>query len=302
MERLRRAIRWLTPFGIRAPRHQAWAEAQHAASIERAKAERQRLLKQAAAAGAAEREEFDYELAIAVLAESGLSEQQVRDGSMPEESLELVTKRLADHLTGDPPLALHVGNFVGVSLAYLTAALRAHDPRALVVSIDPAMTHRGIEAPDRIALRLLDRFGLTANSMVITGFTRERNMPDDGYVWPDHAAPRAMSAEAAADLLGGHAACENVLPNLARLLPGQFDLALLDGNHEAGYLSAELRDVDVLLRPGGLLVLDDVGDDFWDDLSDLFAELASGDRGYAQLDRDGRVGLLARTPAGDPAR
>lgn len=290
------------PYGIQAPRHARWREARDAEAVERAKEERRRRLEQLAEAGPAAQGEFDYELAVAVLAESGLSEEQVRQGSIPEESLELVAKRLPDHLTDEPPLALHVGNFVGVSLAYLTAALRAHDPRALVVSIDPAMTHRGIEAPDRIALRLLDRFGLTANSMVVTGFTRERNMPDDGYVWQEHAPPSAMSAEAAASALAGHAACENVLPNLARLLPGRFDLALLDGNHEGGYLREELRDVDTLLRPDGLLVLDDVGVDFWDDLRDLFTELASGERGYTRLDHDGRVGVLARAPAVDPAR
>ena len=301
MERVKRGARWLMPYGIQAPRHARWQEARYAESVERAKQERRRLLRAAADADPAAEAEFDYELAIAALAESGLSEEQVRQGSIPEESLKLVEARLAEHVAGDPPLALHVGNFVGVSLAYLTAALRARDPRALVVSIDPAMTHRGIEAPDRIALRLLDRFGLTANSMVITGFTRERNMPDDGYVWQEAAPPSAMSAEAAASALGGHAACENVLPNLARLLPGQFDLVLLDGNHEGGYLREELRDVDVLLRPDGLLVLDDVGVDFWDDLRDLFDELASGDRGYARLDHDGRVGVLARAAAVDPA-
>jgi len=188
---------------------------------------------------------------------------------------------------------LHVGNFVGISLAALSAELRDHDPESIVISVDPGIPHRGVDAPDRVALRLLDRFGLTSNNIVITGFSREKSVRDDGLVCGPHPAYTAP-VEAVATALATDAACESVLPNLARLLEGRFDLVMLDGNHDADYLREELRDVARLLREGGLLVLDDVDGGVWEDIAAVFAELAGGGAGYRQAGFDGRVGLLER--------
>jgi hypothetical protein len=215
---------------------------------------------------------------------------------MSRDSLDFVGKLLAEHLPAGPPLGLHVGNFVGVSLAHLTAAMRAKHEDALVVSIDPGMPHRGIQAPDRVTLSLLDRFGLTANNLLVTGFTLARNIRDEGYVISETAPLAAISADTAATALEKDAACEQVLPNLARLLPGRFDVAVLDGNHDGDYLREELRHVDVALRPGGLLVIDDIHTSFWAGVRAVFDDLSAEGSGYALVGNDGRVAVLARTP------
>lgn len=225
---------------------------------------------------------FDYDTAVDLLSQAGLDEEQVRAGSMPPETL----RWIAGHVRG--ALALHVGNFVGVSLAAFTDALVEHDPTALVVSVDPGMTHRGIEDPQRHALALLDRFGLQANSLVITGFSGAKSPRDDGLDWADAGGARLPDAATADD-----AACEQVVPNLARLLEGRFDVVLLDGNHDGDYLREELDHVARLLKPGGVVILDDVVEGFWQSIADVFAGAADDER-FESLGHDGRAGMLRR--------
>jgi hypothetical protein len=228
-------VAWAAPYGLIARRREQ-QEAQRrrleaereAAAVSRAREERQRLLRNLPKRDG-RAVPFDYEAAIAFLVEGGLSENQVRAGSIPPASLEFIGGLLAERLPGGPLLGLHVGNFVGVSLAYLTSVMREKHEDAVVVSIDPGMPHRGIRAPDRVTLSVLDRFGLTANSVLVQGFTLERSLRDDGYVFEEYVPPAAIPVDAAATALLEDAACEQVLPSLARLLPGDFDVALLDG-------------------------------------------------------------------------
>lgn len=296
--RARRTIAWLAPFGLIEPRRRRQAQRTADEARLRLRADRrERLRETEAEANSARALEFDYELAVDALIEDGVSELHVREGSMPRASLDFVAAQLREHLGEGPPLALHVGNFVGLSLAHLTATLRAHHPEALVVSVDPAVPHRGVQAPDRVALRLLDRFGLTANSLVISGFSRGKNWRDDGLVLPDEGPATAVAADVAQAAMAVDAACEYVLANLGRVLPARFDAVVLDGNHEAGYLREELAEAAALLREGGILVVDDVGDEFWTELGAVFDELADGGHGYVRVDDDGRVGILKRTLA-----
>jgi hypothetical protein len=235
---------------------------------------------------------FDYDRAIDLLVDAGLDEQQVRDGSMPAATLAWVAKHFAAALPEDePPIALHVGNFVGVSLSAFTAALRDRAPEALVLSVDPSIPHRGIDNPQQHVLRLLTRFGLQSNSLVITGYSEARNPRDDGLDWQDRDS--VLGLEAAVTAMDQDAACEQVVPNLARLLPGRLSVVLLDGNHDGEYLRTELDHVARLLRPGGMVILDDVVERFWQSIADVFAGAAAGER-YESLGHDGRAGMLRR--------
>jgi len=63
----------------------------------------------------------DYESMIAYLVGRGLDEKQVRAGSMPESSLRYLAAHLEERLRGvSAPRLLHIGNFVGISLTYVT--------------------------------------------------------------------------------------------------------------------------------------------------------------------------------------
>lgn len=91
----------------------------------------------------------------------------------------------------------------------------------------------------------------------------------------------------------------HVLRNL-RQLGLKFDFALIDGNHNAGYLGRELDMLAHLIRRGGLLFLDDV-DDAWEGVSEVFETL--DDRRFRTIEHAGRVGVVRRTgPLPQPGR
>ena len=240
------------------------------------------LMRQAVADAAVSRaSSYSVDEALRFLVARGLDEEIVRGGSMPEPSLAYVGTLLRGRLPNDRPLrALHVGNFVGVSLSYFTAVLRELHPRSLVVSVDPNIRHRGVADPQRHVLALLDHFDLLSNSIVVTGYTLEQWLGDA----PEGAVGEHWLAERA---------CEHTLPSFLALCGRSFDAVLLDGNHDAGYLARELAVVRELLRDDGLLVLDDVTTGIWDGIVEVF-ERATGDDGqpFASVGRDGRVGVL----------
>lgn len=211
-----------------------------------------------------------YEQAIRFLVERGLDEVQVREGSMPEASLNFTAELLADRLPRDRPLfALHVGNFVGASLAYFSWVLRERDPRSVVVSIDPNISHRGVDNPQAHALALLHHFGLLASNVVVPGYTLEHN-----------------SAGSPSEL-----ACEQVLASLGRLSGRRYDLVVLDGNHSPGYLAREFAAVRELLADDSIVVFDDVTEGAWDGVVEVFGQ-ALQDGSFVELGQDGRVGVL----------
>lgn len=229
---------------------------------------------------------FSVEEAVHFLAARGLDELTVREGSIPQESLDYVHTFLRSELAGaGPVLALHIGNFVGVSLAWLSDALRYLNPGSRVVSIDPDITHRAVERPAAHVFALLAHFGLAEHNVVIIGYTLEQTVGDDNELEP----ARAVLAEQRP---------EQVLRALADLAPRRFRIVVIDGNHDARYLERELEQVRRLLSPGGLLVLDDVDETTWDIVAAVFDRLAEGDA-FEELGRDGRLGVLRARP--DPS-
>lgn len=176
---------------------------------------------------------------------------------MPEASLARCAELIGRDLDHDRSLvALHVGGFLGVSLAHFAAVLTGLHVASVVVSVDPDISHRGIERPSEHALELLRHFGLHDRVLFVNGFSLHQNLGNDGFDrYDDQIDPFAELDEVAA--------AEQVLPALCTLAAGHFDLVVLDGNHDAEYLRAELEPVAALLRPGGLLVLDDVSSGLW---------------------------------------
>lgn len=250
---------------------------------ERLARRREEILQRAAADSGTQRaSHFSVEEAIRYLRTRGLDEAQVRAGSMPEPSLRYASHLMGAHVPTDRPVrALHVGNFVGVSLAYFTAFLKERHPSSVVLSIDPNVEHRGIRNPQDHVLALLGHFDLLPNSLVIPGYSLEQNLGDD----PPDDATQAWTSERA---------CERVLANLAGLCGRRFDLVLIDGNHEGDYLARELEAVGELLAEGGLVVVDDVEWGRWDDIARVFEETVRTGGSFEEVGRDGRAGLFRR--------
>ncbi len=215
--------------------------------------------------------------AVGFLLGRGLDEHQVREGSMPEDSLDYVARLVSDRLPSDRPVrALHVGNFVGVSLCYFSWLVRERHPASVVVSVDPNLTHRGVEDPQAHVFALLHHCGLLGNNLIIPGYTLEQ--PIGGQT--------AETIEAA--YVEG-LACENVLAGLERLCGRRFDLVLLDGNHEEAHLAREFAALRGLLAEHSIVVFDDITE--WDGVVEVFRR-ALGDDSFVELGGDGRVGIL----------
>ncbi len=220
--------------------------------------------------------ETRVEEAIRFLVSRGLTETSVRAASMPEESLEYIAEIVTDRLPYDRPVrALHVGNFVGVSLCYLSCLVLDRHADSVVVSIDPNIAHRWIGDAQGHVIALLHHFGLLSNSLIIPGYTLER-MPEI----------RTNTLNANYPL-----ACENVIASLARVCGQQFDLVLLDGNHEEDNLAREFDALRSLLAEHSVVIFDDVGTAGWPGVGKVFGRVL-GEHGFVELGHDGRVGIL----------
>jgi len=226
---------------------------------------------------------YSYEDSVTWLASQGLDEDQVREGSMPEQSLSFIHCHLRRLLGSGPVTVLHIGNYVGVSLAYVVNAASNINAASIVIAVDPNIPHRGISNPQSHATRLLSRYGLQKNCVIICGYSLLKNQGDDGgYIYGQEKVVRERYA--------AESASEGVLANLGGLLSHRIDCAFIDGNHDGLYLAAELEAITQLLRPGGLLVLDDVSE-AWFEISAVFEHFKK-DRAIRESFQDGRVGLV----------
>ena len=283
MARIKGLVRFWLPFGLV---HLYWKrhETSDADELRRRLAARERRRAEFRARGAPlPAAPFSYEDSLAFLDERGIDPAETREGSMPLDSLQLLRAHLERLDASRPLMALHVGNFLGVSLAYVAHALGERHPGSKVVSIDPNLTHRGIPRTMETVLALLTNFGLEDRVAILTGYSLEKSLSNQGEILAGYDPVARFSTERA---------CTHQLRLLAELAPARFDLCLMDGNHDAEYLRRELDQVHALLRPGGLLVLDDVSSG-WPEIEAAFREIAE-DR-FQKLGADGRIGVLART-------
>lgn len=237
---------------------------------------------------------FAHQAAIEFHTARGLPFEHVRDGSIPEQALDYCSRALDDAIktpAGQPILGLHVGNFVGVSLCHFLSYVQRRNPASVVVSIDPNLSHRGIRHPQDHAIALANYFGLQRNLVVCAGYSGAKSVSNDGKTFDDEAG-KSYDPFASFDV---ELSCEQQLLNLSRISAGRFDFAVLDGNHEADYLVHEVDIVANLLKPGGILILDDVSV-HWDGIQKQFVDLQS--KGWRSLGADGQVGILQlNTPA-----
>lgn len=229
------------------------------------------------------RTDFSYQEAIRFLSTTLNREpEQVQEGCIAETSLEYCTEFLVQRAHGKPMVGLHVGNFVGLSLAYLTDAILRIHPASVMISIDPNIPHRGIENPLSIVTALLTHFGLQEHNLILTGYTLEKSVSNDGYIFNDYDPVSRFQEEQS---------CEQQLERLACLMPGGFDFCMIDGNHEENYLRREVELMAGLLKADGLMFLDDVTPQ-WEGVANVFHHFDH--EHYEKLGTDWRVGVIRK--------
>ncbi len=238
--------------------------------------------------GAAQRIPYSYNAAVEFHAARGLPRADITGGSMPESTLAFCSKTLDDLIpaTRDKPLVgLHVGNFLGVSLSHFVNYVRQRNEKSVVVSIDPDLTHRGIEHPQKHVIAILNHFGLQGNAMICVGYSTSKSISNDGTAFMgENGSEYDPYAR-----FESEQSCEDALSNFCALSEGKFDFAVLDGNHEGSYLQRETAVVRRLLKPNGILILDDVNE-AWAEIKAEFDNLSS--KGWRSVAADGRVGVL----------
>jgi Methyltransferase domain len=272
------AVKYVMPHGI-------------VQQILRAQAVRRRLINahsSARASVATERIPYSYNAAIEFHCARGLARGHVIGGSMPDSTLAFCSKTLDNLIptTHDEPIVgLHVGNFLGVSLSHFVNYVRQRNEKSIVMSIDPDLTHRGIEHPQKHVIAILNHFGLQHNAVICVGYSTSKSLSNDGTSF---VGENGVEYDPYAGFQSEQS-CEDVLSNLCAISQGRFDFAVLDGNHEGSYLQRETAIVRRLLRPEGILILDDVSD-AWVEIKAQFDDLRS--KGWRAVAADGRVGIL----------
>lgn len=222
-----------------------------------------------------------YNDIIAAAVAQGCDEGQVRAGSMPEESLALIVRHLNKSF-GYPLTGLHVGCFVGVSLAYLLA-----HTTGFAASIDANIQHRGIEWPAENAMMMLDGFGLADRVLNVVGYSLGKTPPNDGIANYSDLNTKAAPIEP-------QPGAWSQLRALEAIAPGAFDWALIDGFHDGSHLLHEIAHCYDLLHEGGLLIVDDIHPN-WPGLRTAYdSSLQDGLGLWSEVTRDGRIGILRK--------
>jgi hypothetical protein len=170
------------------------------------------------------------------------SYHEVFSGSMPKDTL----RRLSLILSGN---GLQIGGFVGLTHCYLANFLRKN---GTLCTIDPNLTHRGITNPFFIMSKLVKKYNLSKNSILICGYAEEQM-------------------------------------RIFFSLGVNFDFILLDGNHDYQSVLNEINLADKLLKPGGLLILDDI--DHWQGPQSLYNDFPFL---YEKIPLDSRAGVLRK--------
>jgi len=229
--------------------------------------------------------DYDYELSIQRLVDLGVREQQIREGSIPEGSLDYLFDILKERLKNLTSIkALHIGNFVGISLLYLSNALLKINSDSVIISIDPNIPHRGVPIPQKYVCYLLNIFGFHKSNIILTGFTLEKNIGDDGGTLYFSKFTNNKSNNKKCHLT-------NILENLVKLNI-HLDFILIDGNHDGKYLDREIKLVDKLLNKNGILVLDDANRN-WEEVNFVFKKILLSSV-YKLLGNDNRIGIVEK--------
>jgi hypothetical protein len=130
----------------------------------------------------------------------------------------------------------------------------------------------------------LNLFGFQRSNIILTGFTLENNLPNDGgtLYFPGNE-----------DKLDNQNAytSTNILVNLVKM-GIHFNLVLIDGNHDGNYLKREIELIDQLLCKNGILAIDDVNQE-WKEVNFVFQDILKG-KNYNLIGTNNRIGIIQK--------
>ncbi len=231
---------------------------------------------------------YSHSAAIEFHCARGLPRGHVVGGSIPESSLAFCSRTLDDLIpTAEerPLIGLHVGNFLGVSLSHFVNYVRRRNEKSVITSVDPNLKHQGIDYTQKHVIAILNHFGLQRNAIVCVGYSGEKTVSNEGIAFVDE---KGVEYDPFSEFQSEQS-CENTLSNLCAISQSKFDFAVVDGNHDGRHLQWEIAMVRRLLKPEGILILDDVSD-AWAEIKAEYDNLQT--KGWRAVTADGRVGIL----------
>jgi hypothetical protein len=225
-----------------------------------------------------------YNNSIKHLISRGLDENHVIEGSVPLSSLIEIDRLLADISDKKFGLGLHIGNFLGLSLNCIAYSMRkSYNSNYLMLSIDPDITHRNIPHPSKYCNELLYLNGLENASIVMNGYSGEKNVSNDGVEFDQSYNPF--------ERFNQEFASTEVIKNLCKILGTKVNIVFIDGHHDATYVRKELLSIEPLLDRDALLIMDDVDSIAWEELNNLFLEISKSNK-YQKVIHNDRIGVL----------
>jgi hypothetical protein len=228
-----------------------------------------------------------YNNSISYLLKKGINPSDLFGGSMPLESIKEIDIFLKNNIvsksSNEPLIALHIGNFVGVSLNCFTFTIcNQNKNNSRVISIDPNINHRGIENPAKFVSELLSLNNLEDSSVMITGYSHEKSLSNDGNIFHDAYDPLLN--------LNNEYAPTNVINSISLFLKKKISVVLIDGNHDVSYVIKELNFIKKLLAEDAIIILDDIDEKNWKELFDLYNNLSNDE--FEKQFSNGRIGIL----------
>ncbi|MCB0733420.1 MAG: class I SAM-dependent methyltransferase [Bacteroidetes bacterium] len=229
-------------------------------------------------------EPYGFDSSLQYLSSLGLDQNQILLGSIPEQHLNFIIQYLTSYFGSITLRGIHIGNFLGVSLCHLGHWMKNQSHQSVLIAIDPNLNHRGIDRCNEIAMDLVQHFGLSDHIINVVGYSMWKSISNDGIDYIGSYDPERYFHEESSP--------EHQLKNLSKVLSGGINFIILDGNHNHDYLMEELRQADLLLKPNGLIILDDVHES-WPAIKSIFDHMSIEGK-YEKVGYDGRIGIIRR--------
>ncbi|MEC4984755.1 MAG: class I SAM-dependent methyltransferase [Oscillatoria sp. PMC 1068.18] len=228
--------------------------------------------------------EVAYQQALAILTKKELNREFVANASLKiNDAQELIALARAKK----PTKILEIGIFVGVSSAILGLCL----PETEIVSIDPGLP---VEIQDVLAVKKFQIHEQRSNLYFVSELLKDLNIIDrftlkKGFFsccFPhqeDREKVKNYGINLDENQIIGEQICEQYQP---------FDLVFLDADHRTSAVASDLKLVYPYLAPGGIIILHDVGLDYWGKQVRAGVEKFLAENAQVKFESRGEVGYL----------
>jgi len=175
---------------------------------------------------------FNYAKAIKFLVSKGIKKESITNSTIDDTQLSQLNNFIEQEYGKNKLLGLHVGSFLGVSFSGILSKMKSLNDDSVLVGIDPNIAQHEITKQLPYFTMLVNYLGLHENTVMLTGY------PVEACLKNEYSA-------------------ENVLRNLAFTSKNKFNFIFIEHGYGQQYLNRMLLAVDCLLKPNGVLIIND---------------------------------------------